>query len=215
MEREPDAHTDAGGGSSMGTVTARTRPGRHRSASADAAILDATLELLRERGYRALTVAAVIERAGVSSATLYRRWPSKPELVAAAIASLVPESFEVDTGTLAGDMSAFVHHVADSIAARGNILELLGAGASEDTELAGAIRQKLLDPRVRALSTILRRARDRGELDAVPPTDTSLALVVGPVHYRATALGEPVTPAFLRQLTAHILRGLGADPNAG
>src|SRR5690348_858771 len=135
MERGPDAHTDAGRDSSMSTVTDRPRPGRHRSASADAAILDATLELLRERGYRALTVAAVIERAGVSSATLYRRWPSKPELVAAAIASLVPESFEVDTGTLRGDMSAFVHHVADSIAARGNIIELLGAGASEDTEL--------------------------------------------------------------------------------
>jgi AcrR family transcriptional regulator len=215
MDPQTDENTDAGADSSMSTVTTRLRPGRHRSASADAAILDATLQLLRERGYRALTVAAVIERAGVSSATLYRRWPSKPELVAAAIASLVPESFEVDTGTLAGDMSAFVHHVADSLAARGNIVELLGAGASEDTELAGAIRQKLLDPRLRALSTILRRARDRGELDTVPPIETCLALVVGPVHYRATALGEPVTPAFLRQLTAHVLRGLGPDPNTG
>ena len=57
----------------------------NRGEAADAAILDATIEVLGEQGYGGLTVSAVIERAGVSSATLYRRWPTKLELVMAAI----------------------------------------------------------------------------------------------------------------------------------
>src|SRR5438309_1249328 len=103
----------------------KLRPGRQRSAAADAAILDATLDLLRERGYDSLTVAAVIDRAGVSSATLYRRWPTKQVLVAAAVASLAPEAVAIDTGSLEGDVTAFVRHVAQAIAARGNIAGLL------------------------------------------------------------------------------------------
>ncbi|MBU3702145.1 MAG: helix-turn-helix transcriptional regulator, partial [Acidimicrobiia bacterium] len=69
----------------------RVRPGRQRSEAADHAILSATLDLLSETGYGALTVAAVIARSGVSSATLYRRWPTKQDLVAAALASLHAE----------------------------------------------------------------------------------------------------------------------------
>ena len=42
--------------------------------------------MLREGGYGALTVDAVAERAGVAKTTLYRRWPSKSTLVAAALA---------------------------------------------------------------------------------------------------------------------------------
>ncbi|WP_251008730.1 TetR/AcrR family transcriptional regulator [Curtobacterium sp. ISL-83] len=48
-------------------------------------LLDAAEELFFSRGIAATPVDAVLERAGVSSATLYRRWPSKEALVAAAL----------------------------------------------------------------------------------------------------------------------------------
>src|SRR5207249_6554662 len=93
------------GGRRRGTAPVMTpaaatgrRRGRRRSEAADDAILAATLELLPERGYRALAMAAVIERAGVSSATLYRRWTTKHDLVVAALATLVPDPVDVDTG---------------------------------------------------------------------------------------------------------------------
>ncbi len=63
----------------------RPRPGRQRSEAADQAILGATLDLLALDGYGGMTMAAVIARSGVSSATLYRRWPTKQELVVAAL----------------------------------------------------------------------------------------------------------------------------------
>ena len=61
------------------------RSGRPRSQAADDAILRAALDLLREHGYGGLTMASIIERAGVSSATLYRRWATKQDLVLAAL----------------------------------------------------------------------------------------------------------------------------------
>lgn len=64
--------------------------GRPRRAGADEEILAVARQLLRENGYRDLNVDVVAERAGVAKTTLYRRWPSKGALVAAAIESLAP-----------------------------------------------------------------------------------------------------------------------------
>jgi AcrR family transcriptional regulator len=71
----------------MSEVPPRKR-GRPRDASADSAILDTTIELLRERGYRDFNVDVVSDRTGIAKSTIYRRWPSKGALVAAAIAPL-------------------------------------------------------------------------------------------------------------------------------
>lgn len=66
------------------TETKRGR-GRPRREGADDQILAVALEMLREHGYGALTLDAVAERAGVAKTTIYRRWPSKSALVAAAL----------------------------------------------------------------------------------------------------------------------------------
>jgi pimeloyl-ACP methyl ester carboxylesterase/AcrR family transcriptional regulator len=63
---------------------ART-PGRPRDPDIDAAILEATRELLVEHGYAALTVGAVAARAGSTRPALYRRWSSKAHLVYDAV----------------------------------------------------------------------------------------------------------------------------------
>src|SRR5205814_8491110 len=100
------------------SAVAPARGGRHRNRACDETILAATLEILGEVGYEALTIAAVIERAGVSSATLYRRFTAKHDLVAAAIGSLLAEPAHVDTGSLAGDVLAFPRNVSRSFPPR-------------------------------------------------------------------------------------------------
>ena len=94
------------------------RPGRQRSQAADEAILVATLDVLAADGYGGLTMSAVIAAAGVSSATLYRRWPTKQQLVAAALASLHQAVVDIDTGSLDGDIAEFVRGVADTMSVR-------------------------------------------------------------------------------------------------
>ncbi len=66
----------------------RTR-GRPRRAGADEEILRATRELLDEDGYAAFNVDVVAERTGIAKTTIYRRWPTKGALVAAAIAAAI------------------------------------------------------------------------------------------------------------------------------
>ena len=188
-----------------------TRPGRQRSEACDSAILAATLQLLSETGYAGLTVAAVIERSGVSSATLYRRWPTKQHLVAAAVATLVPEPANTDTGSLAGDLAAFVQHVAQSISVRHeDVADALSIEKKRNPELAAALREHFLAPRLAELRGILLRAKRRGEVHTVPPVEVTLSLVVGPIYHRAFHLGEPLTPAFVRTATAYALRALQA-----
>lgn len=191
--------------------TARANaPGRSRSAQADAAILDATLAVLDDVGYGAMTTAAVIELAGVSSATLYRRYASKQELVVAALSSVTPEPVDADTGSLAGDLAALVADVAHSAAARqGSGIERLSFEISRDPELAATLREKYLQPRRDQLALILDRAVARGEIATAPPADLAVSLVVGPLYHRAFVARESMSPRFTGAVVDFACRGLG------
>jgi AcrR family transcriptional regulator len=190
-------------------TAAVSRGGRQRSAACDTMILDAVLEQLRERGYAALTVAGVIQRAGVSSATLYRRWATKVDLVVAALATLSPEPVQLDTGSLEGDLGAFLHNVARGINRRDEtIVDQIVPQARRDPDLAAALQKTFLLPRVDQLSGILERARERGELTTVGnPLDT-LSLVTGPLMHCANVQGQPLSEEFVERAVAHAVRGL-------
>src|ERR1700745_3810209 len=89
--------------------------GRPRSAEADAAIQEATVDLLVTEGYAGLTMSGVAHRAGVSTATLYRRWRSKLDLVVDVLAMRAEESPVPDTGTLEGDCRAMLRTLVDKV----------------------------------------------------------------------------------------------------
>ena len=190
------------------------RPGRPRNQATGDAILAATLDLLGRRGYGGLTVYSVIESAGVSSATLYRRWSTKQELVMAAVASLVPEPTTPDTGTLAGDLDAFVHQIAQSIARRReDIAEALASEVKTNPDLAAAMRETFLVPRLSQLAAILDRAVERGELPGGLTPDDALSLIAGPIYHRTFVLGEVLTEEFINRAVVHGVRGLcGCGP---
>jgi AcrR family transcriptional regulator len=112
--------------------------GRPRRQGTDEEILGVARTMLAERGYRDLTVDAIADAAGVAKTTVYRRWPSKGALVAAAI---VPEPL-TDTAT-----------AAQLLEDTARILAPL-ADAADDAEFLGVIRA-ILTPRRAALRTIL------------------------------------------------------------
>jgi AcrR family transcriptional regulator len=83
-----------------------SRPGG-RSARVQAAVFEATAELLRGPDWSRITMAKVAERAGVTSTTVYRRWGSLENLVGAVANATVSDRAPLaDTGTLAGDIRA-------------------------------------------------------------------------------------------------------------
>jgi AcrR family transcriptional regulator len=201
-----------------GSPPGRGRPGRQRSEAADQAILAATLDVLGEDGFGGLTMAAVIARSGVSSATLYRRWPTKQDLVAAALASLHPAATEIDTGSLEGDIVAFVRDVAASMAVRpaGEALRQdVAVELSRNPEFRAAINEKFVVPRLVVLGHVLDRARERGELGRGEPgrrltTEAAMSFVVGPLHHRVYVLGRPASPQFQRGVVVASLASLHA-----
>lgn len=148
------------------------------------AIMAAVLSLLAEEGYARLTTAAVAKRAGVSTATLYRRWPSKRDLLLAAAEQIAEsEAADIDTGTgtgtTDGDLRELFAHKRELLSGPiGATLVALVGESAHDPELAAILRASILDPTHQHLSMILDRAQARGER---PPADPRAAahLVVG------------------------------------
>jgi AcrR family transcriptional regulator len=183
--------------------------GRPRSPDADRAIVTATLSLLEEDGYAGLTMAGVAERAGVSTATLYRRCSSKEELVVGALASLVPDRPQPDTGTLEGDLRETLGRMDEHMSGdRGRLLLGLAGEIIRHPALAEAVRARLSLPMQENLAAMLDRAATRGEIP--PPADiqVAIALIVGPLHYWLIS-GETTRPAFVETLLPMVLRALG------
>jgi AcrR family transcriptional regulator len=160
--------------------------GRPRSAEAHQAILGATLTLLDEVGYRALTIEAVAARAGVGKTTIYRRWPSKLELVVEAVAEMRPPLPTEDTGSLQGDFLAFQRGQISRVAAgpMPRIAPRLLAESVSDRELHEAVQRELIDPIRTAIGEVLQRGVDRGELRADLDVELATDVVHGTVVYR-------------------------------
>jgi AcrR family transcriptional regulator len=200
----------------VASATARNRPGRHRSEAADQAILAATLDVLAAEGYGGLTMAAVIARSGVSSATLYRRWPTKQELVAAAMASLHPAVVDVDTGSLEGDITAFVRSLAGSLTPkRDDLSQDVAVALSRHPEFRAAVNEKFVVPRVLVLGHVLDRARNRGELGRGEPgrrltAEAATSFVIGPLHHRVYVMGRAASPAFQKGVVTAAVASLRA-----
>ena len=188
--------------------------GRPRDARADRAILATTRELIAERGVHAFRTDDVAARAGVGKGAIYRRYRSKGELVTAAVAELVHEEIAVpDTGSTRADLLALMREAVElyrsTLPAR-LMPNLIGAMA-ELPDLARAVRDGFLARRRAALSEVLRRGVERGDLR--PDVDLELALDVlgGPLFYRLLVTGGPLDEQLAEGVADLILRGFAPD----
>ncbi|WP_304108815.1 TetR/AcrR family transcriptional regulator [Mycolicibacterium bacteremicum] len=97
---------DRGDGKGVGALAGRPRDGR-----IDAAIIAATRELLLQKGYPALSLAAIAARAGTTTTAIYRRWSSKVHLVHEAVLSDVAIPMSDDSGDVRSDIRAMVQTI--------------------------------------------------------------------------------------------------------
>jgi len=183
-------------------ATAAPRLGRKRDHTRDAEILESALDVLAETGYDGMTIDMVATRAKAGKATLYRRWPSKPELVLDAVACMKGNDIDLgalpDTGTLRGDLIAMIK--APSIRDGERKLKVMAGIVSmlaRNPELADAAREALVEPRAAVNRVLFTRAIDRGEIRA--DVDVEKLCLIGPalVAYRVLMLRTPVDREFL------------------
>lgn len=189
-------------------------PGRPRSAQADAAILDATLDLLAEGGYAALTMEGVADRAGVGKATLYRRWKSPEEAVVAAVSSFVEEIRIPDSGSVDEDLRLLMGQAVEVYRGRpGRVLPGLLAAMAASEEVGRSVRTHLLEGRRAALATVLRRGMERGELHPDADIELMLDFLGGPLFYRILVTGGPLDADLVDGVVDVVLHGAARTPS--
>ena len=190
------------------TVTAAR--GRPRSAEADAAIRQATVDRLVADGYAGLTMSGVAAAAGVSTATLYRRWSSKLDLVVDVLSVRAEEEMVPDTGSLEGDCREMLHALVAKARTTQTtpIMAGLVGEIGRNPDLASALRTNLIAPRREALKEVFRRAQGRGELSADVDAGLAADLLFGPLYHRLLVTGEPVTPRVADKLCDLVLKAL-------
>lgn len=206
----------AGGGRGKGRA-ARAAPARHgeqsgtrqrrRGATLEDAILRAAWDELAAVGYADLTMEGVAARAGTSKAVVYRRWPSRPALVLAAMRRHAPLlSGEVpNTGELRGDVLALLRRVSRRLGEVGQetIYGLL-ADYFRDAELFARLQTEVLQTGADVMMTILRRAAERGEIHLDKITRRIATLPVDLVRHELLVTRAPVSESALTEIVDDI-----------
>lgn len=187
---------------------ARDKLGRPRDPRRDDAILDAVTGLLREAGAGAgrIGMREVAERSGTSLATIYRRWPSREDLMLDAIARFIEEDAPLpDTGDLRGDLLAVLDTIRRRRMAFIESLPGLIAEGVANPEFGYAVRKRLLGAAGAAIHTVLLRARSNAH---VPPgADLRLVADAAVALFALQPLVDrrPPTRAYAARIVDHAL----------
>jgi AcrR family transcriptional regulator len=193
------SRTSAGAQPSAPELAPRSKAGRKRDHGRDAVILDAALAVLAEHGYDGMTIDMVAARAEMARATVYRRWPTKADLVLDAVARMSSSDVGLDhlpdTGSLRGDMTAMIVPFDDRqqqvrIHAMTGLLVL----SRTDDRLAEAAARAGIGPWIDAIRLLMTRAIDRGEF---PPGDVDTLAEIIPMMCVSRAVQRlPITREF-------------------
>lgn len=187
-------------------VDHRTRP-RRRGRALDVAILEATLAEIGDYGYAALTMERIAERANASKASLYRRWPSKVELVLATVYDLLPDpAGAADTGSLRGDLLVLLRNAAKLLAGpAGTAIRGLISDTLRDPDLAARLRHYTRGRSVGAMRDIVLQAIERGELPSGTITTRQLDAGLSVMRFYFLTHGGPVPDQVIVEIVDEVM----------
>jgi AcrR family transcriptional regulator len=175
------------------------------------AVLDATLAALAEHGY-GFSVDDVARAAGVHKTTVYRRFATKPALVAAAVQRLADAEIPVpDTGDAVADLTTLAVQVARALRTPAGVQALRAAvaAASDDPELV-ALAGRFLTARYATAVGIVAAGQAAGTLRADADPELLWQAMVNPLHMAAIC-GTPPSDDMARRLVALVLDGARAS----
>src|SRR5688572_6307505 len=160
--------------------------GRPRKPETDTAILDAALVLFGELGSEGMTVEAVAARAGVGKATIYRRWPTKEDLVIAAIQEVLTSVAVPDLGNVRTTLVAMVRGAIALMktSTAGLIFPRMAGEVAGRTPLGIRYVEAVIRPRRAMVRSVLEQGVAEGMLR--PDLDVALVtdVLIGPIILR-------------------------------
>lgn len=183
--------------------------GRARDPGIDSRVVAAAARQLAAYGYDGLTVAAVAEEAGTTRQAVYRRWPGKAELAAAALAAFADLAAGTESADPFGDLVAELSDFQQGVSRPGG-MSLVGAMLQDGVEnsVRARYQAQVIAPRRRRLRLIFERAQGLGLIDADADLEVALTLCTGSWYARALAGAAP-PPDWPQRTAALVWRAVG------
>ena len=180
---------------------------RRRGIDLETAILDATLDLLAESGVGALTMEGVAAAAHTGKASVYRRWPSKEDLLVDAMRhALPPLDAGPDTGSIREDLLVLMRTMVGVVNSRsGCAIQAFMFDNSVDKHVIQIVKARVMEPRHQMLVDALARGRDRGEVRADAANERTAEVGPALILHEYLMHGPPVSDAFAVQLVDDVL----------
>jgi AcrR family transcriptional regulator len=186
----------------------RHRPGG-RSARVQAAVFEATIHLLQEQGYEALSFASIAAHAGVHETSLYRRWGTKEQLVLDAVSGQIEKDFPVpNTGSLRSDLIQFVQFLRDFLFSSVGQALIQMANACRYSPDICAFHQGYWQHHLPDLQPLLDRASERGELSPQADCQLIFETLLGVLYVRAFVLKKSLDETLPERIVDLVLSGV-------
>ena len=192
-------------------------PGRPRSETANRAIIDAAMGLIAEgASFANLSMEAVAARAGVSKATIYRRWPNVEALLLDTLGATKIPLPRPPGKSVRDDILLCLTHMAD--AKRNPMAQLFNARvysalAQEGLRNPDFVRRykaEVIEPRREILRQVLRRGIANGELRPDLDIDAAHSMLTTPIILRIMSMlpGDKLPAKFVERLVETALAGM-------
>jgi AcrR family transcriptional regulator len=188
----------------------RRDAGRARGAPIVEAVLSRTLEELATSGLSGLSVERVARRAGVNKTSVYRRWPTREALVAAALEGILEDVAmkAPDTGSLRGDLLGLLAPVV-ALVNQPLGLAVLRAALTESSasSVAALAARRLEQGTASPARAMVARAKKRGEWRAGVSAEQLIFMLIGSILHRVLLEHAPLTKRWLGSLVDLVLLG--------
>jgi AcrR family transcriptional regulator len=181
-----------------------------RSARVLEAVLDAALEELGRVGYTALRIEDVAAKSGVNKTTIYRRWPTKLDLIASVLlhAKEPPSSF--DTGSLEGDVRASLYEMRERLHDPRHLAIMRVVMAERMQPEVNEFVMQLRERYAVVRRKMFERAIERGELSPNVDPQSLLDMMTSPLVTRIVHQGREADDEFLEFVAKVICAGARA-----
>lgn len=177
-----------------------------------AAILDAARDLLMTDGPDAVTHVHVAAQARVSRTTIYKHYPSRPDLIRATIEHVGTPFPNSLTGDVRADLRAFVDDVVKDLGndARSRAFITLLERAHHDEEIA-SVRDGLVCDAQAHFATLVEHGIEQGVLRDDIDVDIAIASVMGTFFFRRFMADEPVDGDLADRVVSNFLECYGVS----
>jgi AcrR family transcriptional regulator len=190
-------------------MTKQRSAGRPRNEEATDLALAAARRLVHENGYDAVTMTMIADAAGIGRQSVYRRWSTKADLIMDALISHVVKIPVASEGGVEAILSSYLIKLFDGLDVDGLAIKSLIAAAQKDPEFERHFNARFVLPRNEALTGILRKGIETGQLPSEANPKLGAELVHGAFWFRLL-LGRPLDTQFAIEISRAVVGGMKA-----